>query len=240
MQSIRCISRRLLFHIQTLWLFTRSDLKTIVGPTTFFTIIGALSAPEILSCDPLPNFHIIARVPNTAFWVWCNLLPFAIGNQRHPDSIDEDHINKPWRPIPSKRVSVAQATKLMVAFYVLAFLVSTCLGGCSQCLMLMGLGYWYNDMNGADSYCLIRNLINAYGYICFISGALEVILERSIFTFPVSVYQWLVVIGLVIFTTNHAQDMGDQDGDSMRSRWTVPLVIGDLWARYTIASFVLF
>jgi 1,4-dihydroxy-2-naphthoate octaprenyltransferase len=74
--------------------------------------------------------------------------------------------------------------------------------------------------------------------MCFASGALEVILGRSIHTFPHTTYQWLLLLGLVIFTTIQAQDMGDQEGDSRRSRWTVPLVIGDVSARYTIAAFV--
>lgn len=210
-----------------------------MGHSTFLAIICALPALEMLSCDPLPSLHILARSPKTAFWVWSNLLPFAIDNQRQSSSIDEDQINKPWRPMPSKRVSVGQATKLMIVFYTSAFSISTCLGGCTQCLILMGLGYWYNDMNGGDNYCLVRNFINACGYTCFISGALEVILERSIFAFPVPVYQWLAIISMVILTTIQAQDMGDQDGDNLRGRWTVPLVIGDVSARYTIASFVL-
>jgi len=103
---------------------------------------------------------------------------------------------------------------------------------------VIALGYWYNDLHGADSFCVVRNFINACGYMCFASGALEVMLEKSIHTFSHTTHQWLLVLGLVIFTTIQAQDMGDQEGDSMRSRWTVPLVIGDASARYTIAAFV--
>ncbi|CAI6336557.1 unnamed protein product [Periconia digitata] len=234
-------THNLLYHLQTIHLFTRSDLKTIVAPSTFFALICAFSTPTLqLSHSPLPTLHIVSRVPKTAFWVWCNLLPFAIDNQRQPSSIEEDKLNKPWRPMPSARISILQATHLMVVLYALAFTISTVItGGSAQCVMLMGLGYWYNEFHGADRDCVVRNFINACGYTCFLSGALEVMLERSVFAFPVLVYEWLFVIGLVVFSTVHAQDMGDQEGDGLRGRWTVPLVVGDVGARYSIAGFVL-
>jgi 4-hydroxybenzoate polyprenyltransferase len=167
-----------------------------------------------------------------------NLLPFSIDNQRQGAAIEEDKINKPWRPLPSKRITIVQSTSLMLACYILALLLSIVVGGCAQCIMLIGLGYWYNDLGGADSYCLVRNFINGCGYICFISGALEVMLKRPLYACPAPVYQWLFIIGLVIVTTIHAQDFEDQEGDRARMRWTVPLVIGDLPARCTISCLV--
>lgn len=189
-----------------------------------------------MTTNPSPLILDVAkRLPVTAFWTWINLLPFAIDNQRQQDSIKEDTENKPWRPLPSKRLTPEQAKMIMLVFYPIAFLSSLYLGGSWQCIALVGLGHWYNDLKGADSSCITRNFINACGYICFTSGALQVASDPSaVLSKPVA-YQWLLTIGLVIFTTIQSQDMYDQAGDSLRKRWTVPLVVGDSAARWSIA-----
>ncbi|KAF2649442.1 hypothetical protein K491DRAFT_734676 [Lophiostoma macrostomum CBS 122681] len=227
--------RKALHNVYTIWLFTRSDLKTIVVPSTFFAFVFASCGPGVY-VDRTPSaMSVVRHVPRTVFWVWINLLPFAIENQRQPDSVVEDAENKPWRPLPSKRLTARQAVRLMVAFYTLAVVVSLALGGIVQCLALVILGYWYNDLSGANCSCITRNFINGCGYVCFLSGALEVISGRSVFAMNPTACRWLATIGLVVFTTVQAQDMPDQAGDSLRSRWTVPLVIGDAAARCTLA-----
>ena len=243
-QSLRIFTRKPLFHLYTLWLFTRSDLKTIIGPSTAFGIIGALSGPALLAnaSSSGSSLKILSRVPAAAFWSWINLLPFAIENQRLPAAIREDSINKPWRPLPSKRVLPEEAKTLMLALYLLALLFSLALGGVWQCLALMLLGYWYNDLKGADNSCITRNFINACGYISFTSGALEV--TSNSHTSAMSVYSaeysWFFTVGAVVFTTIQSQDLYDQAGDKLVQRWTVPLVIGDSAARWSIAVPVMF
>lgn len=109
-------------------------------------------------------------------------------------------------------------------------------GGYRQSLGLLVLGTWYNNLGGSDYHPLIRNLINALGYLCFISGAMEVALGLKVPLHPTRhLVQWLLVIAAVILSTVHLQDMYDQEGDSERGRKTVPLVIGDAAARWTIA-----
>ena len=178
---------------------------------------------------------VVRRTPVTAFWAWINLLPFTIDNQRQQDSIKEDAKNKSWRPLPSKRLQPKQAKHIMLGFYLAAYLSSLYLGGVLQCITLMGLGFWYNDLRGADDSCITRNIINSCGYICFTSGAMQVASDPSVELLRPVAYQWLLTIGLVIFTTVQSQDMYDQAGDSLRARWTVPLTVGDSAARWSIA-----
>lgn len=223
--------RPLTFHLWSIWLFTLSDLKTIVGPSTAF----AVSHGCILQSD-LPNqltWTLLRSVP-AAFWAWINLLPFAINNQRKTDAIKEDCLNKPWRSMPAKRMSQAQATKLMWALYPVAVATSAYLGALRQSLLLVILGAWYNDFGGADASCLVRNFINACGFVCFTSGALQVAVQLDPFA-NAFLSRWFITIGAVVFSTIHTQDIYDQNGDSARGRMTVPLVAGDRTARWTIA-----
>lgn len=132
----------LTYHIYSIWLFTYSDIKTIIIPKTIFGALSALAAPSFgfnPSYTPSP-LGVGLRLPLTVFWVWINLLPFAIDNQRHPGSIAEDKMNKPWRVMPSRRMTPAQAKRLMLCLYAVAAFVSWKIGGFPQCLALMALG----------------------------------------------------------------------------------------------------
>ncbi|KAK0744970.1 UbiA prenyltransferase family-domain-containing protein [Apiosordaria backusii] len=219
------------FHAYSIWLFTRSDLKTIVIPQSAFGIINAIA----FSKDWL---EVLVRVPSAVFWVWINLLPFAIDNQRQPEAILEDRHNKPWRTMPSGRMTEGQAKTLMLFLYPLALFTSLWLGGTRQCLALMVLGYGYNDLNLGDWSWVSRNVINALGFCCFASGALEVAMDSPLSFFgeqSQTMVKWLAMIGGIVFSTVQTQDMADQVGDSMRGRKSMPLALGDGPARWTIA-----
>ena len=227
----------LCYHAKSIWFFTYTDLKTIVGPETAFGILSALSGP-ILTTNPSPEFSVIlGRIPRVAFWCWINLLPFAIDNQRQPEAIREDGENKPWRTMPSGRMSQTHAKWLMWCLYPVAIVASLKLGGLKQCLALIFLGWWYNDLGGADHDCLTRNFINACGFLSYASGATEVASRSGLLGSPFKpiAWSWFLVIGAVVFTSVHTQDMYDQVGDGLRGRKTVPLTIGDHYARWSIA-----
>ena len=225
------------YHAKSIWLFTFSDLKTIVGPETAFGILSALSGPILTTNSSPNNVVILGRTPRVLFWCWINLLPFAIDNQRQPEAIKEDGENKPWRPMPSGRLSEKQAKWLMWSLYPAAIIASMKLGGLKQCLTLIFLGWWYNDLGGADYSCIIRNLINACGFLSYASGATEVASRTELLGNPFKpiAWSWFLIIGAVVFTSVQTQDMYDQSGDDMRGRKTVPLVIGDAYARWSIA-----
>lgn len=234
-----------LYHSQTLWLFTFSDLKTIVLPSTIFGVTNALAAPVYGIPVPATQLSLVPwRFPVVFFWVWANYIPFAINNQSTAPAIAEDSINKPWRPLPRGRISANQARRLMLCLYIATPCVSIAVkGGLRQNIGLLFLGTWYNNFGGADCHPVIRNGINALGYICFTSGAMEAALAAPLpflDTGNVSrLSQWLCMLASVVLTTVHAQDMYDQEGDAVRGRRTLPLVIGDGPARWTIAVWIL-
>lgn len=228
------VAQSFLYHLHSAYLFTFSDLKTIVGPKTAFGTVGVLSA-SVFDIQPIPPpSWVLHRVPLVVLWTWINLLPFVIDNQRQSASIREDLQNKPWRPLPTKRLTQAQARVLTLALYPVALVASVLLGGVKQCLALMVLGFWYNDCVGADASFVVRNFINACGFVCYTSGAMEVALGRPL---PQNMIlnRWFLVVGTVVFSTIQVQDMNDQAGDALRGRRTMPLVVGDAPCRWMIA-----
>jgi hypothetical protein len=66
------------------------------------------------------------------------------------------------------------------------------------------------------------------GFCCFASAALKVALKE-----PLSVdrhhviVKWLAMITDTVFSTVQLQDMPDQQGDKLRGRKTMPLIMGD-------------
>ena len=232
--ALKQLANRLLYHAYSIWLFTFSDLKTIIGPKTAFGMINALSTRAFLIPLEPQASQILYRTPRVLFWVWINLLPFEMDNQRQPASIIEDTANKPWRVLPSKRLSPERARLWMLVLYPCAFLASLTLGGVKQCLALMFLGAWYNDFGGADCHFLVRNLINAGGYVSYASGAMEIALGGSLIPSQ-RLISWFAILGLVVLTSVHSQDLEDQEGDRLRGRKSAPLTIGDTLSRQSIA-----
>lgn len=226
--------RTLLYHAYTLWLFTFSDLKTIVIPKTTFGVITLLSGP-ILTTSPPPGWLTVVRcIPIIMMWTWLNLLPLAMNNEHREDDVEEDKKNKPWRPIPAGRLSIKETKYLMLISYVAAIIQSACLGGLPECLALIVQGWIYNELGAANDSYLTRNVLNATGYMTFAAGAAKVACIHSGTTMQRGAYPWFLLLGVVIATTIQFQDLYDQKGDSARGRRTVPLVVGDGRARWSV------
>lgn len=101
--------------------------------------------------------------------------------------------------------------------------------------MLTVLTWIYDDLGAADEGMVLRNFVNALGFSGFSSGAAVVACgPPGSFEPNGTATHWLIMMGLMIFTTLQVQDMYDQEGDAARGRKTAPLVLGDRAARWTI------
>ena len=223
----------LLFHLKTLWLFTRSDLKSMIYPNIIFGLASGMSGPAITT-NPNPDVMVVLlRIPHVALWLWLNLLLFNVANQRLPSSVIEDSINKPWRPLPSERLNPQQARVLLLWVMPTVLACSLFLGATTEVLLLMCLTWMYNDLGGGDENFFIRNIINAFGMSFYGSGAISIACGNG-HNITTAGYQWIALLGVIIVTTLQVQDMSDQEGDAVRGRKTLPLVYGDRFARWTV------
>ena len=231
--------RSLSYHLYTIWLFTRSDLKTVVFPQILFALFNTLSGQVLSTSTTSGMSGILFRVVLGVVWIWVNLLFEVIANQRISTSITEDAINKPWRPIPSKRLDSDQARQLLFVVVPCAFLVSWLLDVTTLSTSLMALTWLYNDLGGADEHYLVRNLLNAFGLLSFGTGATFILGGQSDNRLTSRGQQWFFMIGAIITTTVHVQDLPDMQGDIARNRKTVPLVWGERTARFSAAGMIL-
>lgn len=223
------------YHFYTLWLFTASDMTSVAIPSTLFALFNCTQMQTSIAT-------FLERLPMTIFWMWLNLLASRVNNQQSASSLAEDKLNKPWRPIPSGRIQVDQARALGILVSAISLMMSFVIGrGVAQSILLLILGYIYNDLGrGSHRGVVVRDAINDAGFAAFASGALEVATGgRPVKLHVQGMMVWLGLLAAVVATTVHVLDMYDQEGDAADGRRTLPLVIGDGPARWTIMVAVL-
>ncbi|RPD75877.1 hypothetical protein L226DRAFT_506546 [Lentinus tigrinus ALCF2SS1-7] len=191
--------------IWTLYLFTRDDINTLMIPATVY---GTMSAPTEAT------HHILPRIT----WIWVNLLDINIANQSL--DADEDAMNKPWRPIPSKRISQGTARVLhwflLPACLVLSYAFQVPMAG----LLLHVVNVCYHDL-GFSSHWVTKSLCNALAYAAFNGGASKVLCDSILVSKASRDAQ--ILNFLLILTTTHAQDFRDVIGDRATGRLTIPM-----------------
>lgn len=238
-------SRGILFHVRTLFLFTYSDFKTMTIPQSMFAV-SALLAPKSASC--VTTFeeegthmaeHLLKRVPVMVAWLWFTCLAHNIANQSLPGASLEDAVNKPWRPIPARRISSERARSWLLVIIASALCISYLLDAVLPLTLLLVFVWMYNDLDGSGINIWVRNALNMCGLMCFGWSALSVLAGGQQQLLP-RTYAWLLVTGTIVMTTVHAQDLPDVEGDRIRGRKTMPLVYGERIARLSVTLAVCF
>ncbi|TFK93052.1 hypothetical protein K466DRAFT_594750 [Polyporus arcularius HHB13444] len=200
---------KLLGHVYTLYLFTRSDIKTLLVPTLLY---GTAAAP-----GHLPLSQLGLRL----LWIWLHLLQFCMANQCVGQ--EEDAANKPWRPIPSRRMTASAAWQLRCAMLVPCLLLSAKCNVplASTALIIATLAY--NEL-GLDVHWVPRHVCNALGYAAFNAGATYVGCTGNLCIPESSISAAQLINALVVLTTIHTPDFEDMDGDRLVGRKTLPVL----------------
>ena len=224
------------FHLYTIWLFTESNIPTFVFPNTAFGILSALAGAQLLSSEAPPAIQILLRVPLVILFNWTNVFIFDLSNQRFPDSIAEDKLNKPWRPICIGRITPNETRQLALVSIPLVLAFNAALGVWRETALLLILTWLYNDLRGGDE--LSRDFIIATAFAIYNHGSLR-IAAGSTAEISTNGYLWIGVISATILMTMQVQDLKDMKGDSSRGRKTWPLVLGSVASRWIIAVSIL-
>ncbi|KAF8511132.1 UbiA prenyltransferase family-domain-containing protein [Hysterangium stoloniferum] len=199
-----CPPRELLAAVRTLYLFTKSDFKTILLPVTVF---ASIIAP----------INRLARLSQVLIWIWLHLLQFCISNQTNCP--EEDAVNKPWRPIPAGRITVTDARILYYCVVVACLLFSFERGVLPASILICVTTMAYN-YGGLHRRVILRNACNAVGYASFELGATQLAGNRAIRSSGLIA---ILASSLIVFTTIHAADFRDEKGDRLEGKITIPI-----------------
>ncbi|RFU27499.1 hypothetical protein B7463_g8843, partial [Scytalidium lignicola] len=221
-------------------LITESNVKAFVQPVVLFAMLSVASGS--LTTNPHPKWEELIRAfPHAALYIWLYVLHFDCSNQKSPESIKEDWLNKPWCAIPSGKLSVNGAERwYAMASCLLLLSTGTWLGGFPEAVAFMLETWVYDYASGANSWWG-KNLINALFYLTGQFGATRVAAGAMGSTSMTRAgFEWCALLGLNTFTTVQIQDLRDQEGDNARGRHTVALVLGDGITRWITALFISF
>ncbi|RYP44207.1 hypothetical protein DL768_009299 [Monosporascus sp. mg162] len=222
----------LLYHVYTGWLFIGDDIKNTTTVGVLFAAVHAYVAPILSMGSALSFVQILAAVPSMMLWTWSNLFLFNLHNQRQ--GMAEDALNKPWRPLPSRRLTSEQATFVTYFMYPTTWTVAIRFGGLVPCLFETAFSLWYNELGGSGNPFL-KSLLNGVGLTCFLVGPLEVATGHAIFSGQGKSAAWIFILAAAMTVTSHIQDFRDVEGDRAAGRRTIPLTIGDMNARVLAA-----
>jgi 4-hydroxybenzoate polyprenyltransferase len=103
-------------------------------------------------------------------WIWLHLLQANVSNQCH--SGDEDSVDKPWRPIPSGRVTRQHATWLRWLLLPACLYLSISYGyGVAFASAALSLVEFVHDDLRLSGHPVFKNACNVGGYVTFELGA---------------------------------------------------------------------
>ena len=149
------------------------------------------------------------------------ILEFCVQKQRIPGSVEEDFIDKPCRPIPTKRVTPVQVQRLLDIVHVVTAAVSYYLDvlpifGVYPCLITL-----YNDFGGGNKSGVLRNLFRGGGFSCYFGGAMTISMDPNA-AMGIPAWSWTLLITCgVLVTTIQSQEFRDEIGDKARGRQTL-------------------
>ncbi|CCC14235.1 hypothetical protein SMACR_08693 [Sordaria macrospora] len=235
--------------IYLLWEFSKNDIFTFSLPCTIFGVALSL-AKEATTTPSTPSLgQVLSRLPAICLFQLYSLLLFDLANQRHPIAVAEDLINKPWRPIPSGKITSDQTRRLFLCLVPIAMALNYALGVWHEGLLVLIVIFVYNDLGCADEP-VFRDILLGISYGIYHVGSLRIALglgqhaqrEAGINVSMADVisargYAWTAIVSALIATMISIQDLKDQDGDRARgNRTTIPLLIGETASRYQLAA----
>ena len=112
----------------------------------------------------------LSRLPHVAIWSLIQILCFNLANQGL--SPEEDKLNKPFRPIPSGRISVEKVLRLRWILVIFGF-IHAALYSIEVFYATIGnliIALLYCELRVAAAHWSIRNLIGGVGYMPFLAG----------------------------------------------------------------------
>ncbi|EKM52334.1 uncharacterized protein PHACADRAFT_126070 [Phanerochaete carnosa HHB-10118-sp] len=219
-RSTRSLLSHFRFHARTVLLFTAADMKTIFVPISVF------------ACATAPLYsvpHFLSGIT----WIWSHQFMCNVSNQAR--GAEEDAVNKPWRPLPSGRITQSQAITLRWISAGLCVWWSAIYGGD---LALTSLGLFFTtflyDELGLAGHPIGKNFCNIGGYTTFEIGATKLMGAAhdmdNISTTAVC------ISGILIFTTVQVQDFADVEGDKRLGRVTFPIYAPEFSRQFTLIA----
>ncbi|MEU7646400.1 UbiA family prenyltransferase [Streptomyces huasconensis] len=203
-------------EIHLSWLFISADRWTTIFPATCFVtaavVHARLSAPEAA-----------ITLASGALYFWLFVYEHTLANQLV--GIEEDRVNKPFRPLVTGRSSIRGARLRLIGVRILFPLYGYGLGVLEWALMWQILSLLQHEY-GWGRHWLGRNVYAGVGVIAQLAAAWEMVAPIT----P-DAWRWIVTLTVTVTLLMSVQDLRDITGDRAVHRSTMPLVFGETRTR---------
>ncbi|KAE8152227.1 UbiA prenyltransferase family-domain-containing protein [Aspergillus avenaceus] len=182
-----------------------------------------LPAPHLLLTTPWPQLALI--LAKTLICFVGHLYVFEIVNQTL--HVEEDRINKPFRPIPTGLLSMPGAYARWFLSWTLFPVAAGYLAGADAGYLLAAYQAWVFFCYGWPNFnhWLVRNAFPSVGaYNMF--RLVDTIVQSEIPSFPVFSTRVLLVWAAWVISTIHMQEFHDVEGDRRSNRKSFPVAVG--------------
>eukprot|EP00803_Ostreobium_quekettii_P007748 evm.model.scf_1668.3 EVM.evm.TU.scf_1668.3 scf_1668:11792-13150(+) len=190
------------------WGILRSDFSSGVYPGWIFTAAAFMHAGAVDS----------AVLAGSLVYFTLYLYQFCMPNQLM--GLQEDKINKPWRPLPSRQMTI-RGGWVRYGIAMLSFgALGQALGVLPETLMWQTSSFVHNVVGGQRHY-LYRSFNIMVGVYAQLAAAWGMVTVIS----PI-VWRWIWATALVSFVYSNIQDLRDVQGDIPMNRCTMPIAFG--------------
>ena len=213
---------------------------TLVAPALGF-VSGALTAIGAAPRDPLSVGILVPPLVGSAMAALLNAGNNAL-NQIY--DLEIDRVNKPTRPLPSGRLSIAYVWLFTIVTYVLALVLAWLVapGGRHECFWLVAIAVVCTYLYSVPPFRTKRLGIWANVTIAIPRGTLLKVAGWSSAKTIMGLEPWYIgaIFGLFLLGATTTKDFADMEGDRRGGCRTLPIQFGVRRAAWMISpSFVI-
>lgn len=213
--------RAVIYELHIIWEFINNDIWDTILPSLAIFFTGWIYQGRSWSELPL---HFLTSLSYAVLYIYT----FCISNQL--DGIEEDRINKPYRPLVTGMVTV-KATYIRLYVYNVIY----ALYGLMLCIFWFSVAWiavsYYLNLGGGSKHWATKNLVGmTLGTFILFNVQWHIALSKeSEITTNLQLYFFLMSAwaGFAL----PIQDLRDREGDLQGGRRTLPILYGDHKAR---------
>ncbi|KAF7377477.1 UbiA prenyltransferase [Mycena sanguinolenta] len=220
----RTLSDTVGYEIRLFWAFSWRDWSASIIAGTIRTISA------LRTVDSASTGLVIRSIAHSLGYFALFLYAFNIAGQIN--SVDEDRINKPDRPLPSGLVTLKGAGIRWYAMTLLFLAVGVASGVFLWTILWVFITV-YLCFCGGDKHWFTKNLV------CMSAGSVCLLQVAWALGAPITVREtcWAAILSCVTGIVANVQDLRDVDGDKITGRRTLPVVLGDNF-RWVMAAII--
>ena len=211
-------------ELATTYRLVRRDLSASVIPGMLTTMTAALYSHA--------GWAAFAEALAKSFvYFFLFIYIFCLSNQL--EGIREDLIDKPDRPLPSGRWSMAGAKLRLLGGLVLFVVAAVVMGGFQLAAWAVAWQVVFVVYNhcGLHKHWFTKNVVFiGLGTVVLLGAAWQLVATPDALAWRMILY-----VSTVFALTLHLQDLRDVAGDRATGRRTLPLAVGDTAARWLLA-----